>query len=142
MKPFSVLAVPVAVGTNLSARRRIGKLASPSGSAEGKLPLPVGRSMWLRWQTLGVLVPFVILTLIISGIVHAVQSRDKRATSVVGQCVLVSTDPQSVFADVSIVSCDSTHNGVVAQMVEHANDCPTGTMEAALGGYDYCIVRQ
>lgn len=63
---FSVLITPWYLITNLLHRGKVAKLPAPQSAFEGRAPLSVGRPVYLRWQMIGVLFPFIVIALIVA----------------------------------------------------------------------------
>ncbi len=121
MSLLSFALTPLTVLSNLQARRRVAKLAPPSFAASGKSPLPVGRPLLLRWESLGALVPLVAIAMVAAFIVHAVHVREAAQPKPrVGQCVSMSDADGSA----SVVDCARSHNGVITKVGQGNLYCP------------------
>jgi len=139
---YSVITVPLSVVANLSSRRQVARLGSPQSAGSRASALPLGRTLWLRWQILGALIPPLLVASSIGSVVWAINARHTAAKQTVGKCVMMSRNPPSVFLDTKIVSCAAPHNGVISRQASSNTDCPPGTLFANWGGNLFCIAPQ
>jgi hypothetical protein len=102
----------------------------------------MGRTLWLRWQILGALIPPLLVASSIGSVVWAINARHTAEKQTVGKCVLMTENPPSIFLDTKIVRCDEPHNGVISQVARDNTDCPPGTLFVNWSGSLFCIARQ
>ncbi len=118
---ISLVTTPGYLISNLTRRRHVARLAAPQGNFDGASPLPPGRSIFLRWQILGLVLPVAIAALVVGEVNRAVDNAVTPVTHV-GSCV---ADATSISA--SIVNCGQSHDGVVTAIVTSISDCPAST---------------
>lgn len=142
LSPYSVITVPLCVMANLGARREVARLGPPRSPSSRGPALPAGRTLWLRWQILGALIPPLLVASSIGSVVWAIKARHTVAKQTVGKCVMMTENPPSIFLDTKIVSCDAPHNGVISQIARDNTDCPPGTRFVNWSGNLFCIAPQ
>jgi len=136
---YSVVTVPLVVTANLSARREVARLGRPQSSSSRGPSLPLGRTLWLRWQILGALIPPLLVASSIGSVLWAINARHTAEKQTVGKCVMMTQNPPSIFLDTKIVSCDGPHNGIISQLARDNTDCPPGTLFVNWSGSLFCI---
>ena len=136
---LSVVVVPLSVVANLTARHDVARLGPPQPLSARGSSLPLGRTLWLRWQILGALIPPLLVMSSIGSVVWAINARHTAARQTVGKCLMMTEDPPSIFMKTRFVSCDSPHNGVVARLAKDNADCPPDMFFVNWSGNLFCI---
>lgn len=103
--------------------------------------MPLGRSLLLRPQFAGVLVPFIVIAVMAVGITTYVESRRSRAAHVVGRCVQMDLN-EAGFGPAKFVSCNGPHNGYVTRILKGDADCLDGEalLDDGVTDNEYCTV--
>jgi hypothetical protein len=116
----SAIIAPITILINLFRRGKVAKLAAPVIGPGGRTPADPGKPLYRRAAILGLGFPVLVAALFAAVIIS------DRPTSQVGKCIQVAANQ----VDVTFVSCSGTHDGVITQVVDKADDCPAESLGA------------
>jgi len=138
----SFFATPFVAGANILSRRRVARLSSPQMPTEGRTSMPVGRSLWLRWEIIGALLPIVVAAAVV-GVIRVNSDRERQqVASYIGKCVQFSIPAGALVGKATIVDCTGPHDGRIASVF--AGSCPPAdpsiiVPEARTTEITYCV---
>jgi hypothetical protein len=118
---LSFFITPFVLLADVIRRREVKRLAPPNPIA-GHRPVSPGRPLFKRWQTLGLLVPVVVVIVALFVAMAPSPAADPPADPAIGSCV--HSDDQG---NADVVSCGSSHDGVIVDVVAVDSDCPDST---------------
>jgi hypothetical protein len=121
----SFFITPVILLLNLARRGKVARLAAPIRQLANRQPADPGKPLYQRFAIVGLLVPLAVLVLIVAAATDSSSADSSSGNgTLVGSCV----QEDSAGTNAKLVDCGQPHQGVVTQVANTSQDCPSDTL--------------